>query len=142
MNKVTSKLTKAVCVVICLISCMCLFTACGTESIDGVWVLSKQVLADGTVVTGDQIERAESYTIANGMATYTCEAAEEGMDPISFILTVVETGKNTYDFNITGDVNFVSVEIKGKNLVYSFTDESGTMTFYFTKQKKSNKLQG
>lgn len=142
-NTISRKITILL-VLMCVISSTLLFASCGkAETINGTWVLVKQVESDGTVKEGNDIAAKEKYIIADGVANYSCEGGDSGMPDVGFQLTVVEKGNNMYDFVISDTLTFVSAEIKGKNLIYSIASDNGeSTTFYFEKQKSANKLEG
>lgn len=142
MSKVSTKLTKTLCVVMCVIMSITMLTACKTETIDGKWDLTKQVMADGTVKKGDDLAAAETYVIKQGIASYTCEGKSDDFSNVGFQLTVVDKGNNTYDFMASETYCLCTAEIKGKYLVYTVGEGDEAITFYFAKEKSANTLKG
>ena len=109
-------------------------TGCGKETIQGDWVLVKEVDADGTVYTQEDLEDigvAESYHIEEDVVSYTCHVM--GQD-ISFDMDLVDTGNNQYQF-ILKDMVFATVTLKGDTFTYTVKGEEEVDTMYFERVK-------
>ncbi len=109
-------------------------TGCGKETIQGDWVLVKEVDADGTVYTQEDLEDigvAESYHIEEDVVSYTCHVM--GQD-ISFDMDLVDTGNNQYQFKLK-DMVFATVTLKGDTFTYTVKGEEEVDTMYFERVK-------
>lgn len=113
---------------------MLVFTGCGKSTIQGDWVLVKEVDANGTELNQKDLEDlgvAESYHIEEDVARYTCKLM--GKD-ISFDLDLVDNGDNTYDFKLK-DMVFASVTLKGDTFTYTVEGAEESDTMYFERVK-------
>ena len=129
MRKIRITLIAAVVSVI-----MFVLTGCGKETIQGDWQLVKEVDADGTVYTQEDLEDlgiAESYHIEENVVTYTCNLM--GKD-ITFDLDLIDNGDNTYDFMLKEWV-FATVTLKGDTFTYTVDGEEESDTMYFERVK-------
>ena len=129
MRKIRITLIAAVVSVI-----MFALTGCGKETIQGDWVLVKEVDADGTVYTQEDLEDigvAESYHIEEDVVSYTCHVM--GQD-ISFDMDLVDTGNNQYQFKLK-DMVFATVTLKGDTFTYTVKGEEEVDTMYFERVK-------
>lgn len=109
-------------------------TGCGKETIQGDWVLVKEVDADGTVYTQEDLEEigvSEKYHIEEEVVSYTCHVM--GQD-ISFDMDLVETGNNQYQFKLK-DMVFATVTLKGDTFTYTVKGEEEVDTMYFERVK-------
>lgn len=125
MRKIRITLIAAVVSVI-----MFALTGCGKETIQGDWQLVKEVDADGTVYTQEDLEEigvAESYHIEEDVVSYTCHVM--GQD-ISFDMDLVDTGNNQYQFKLK-DMVFATVTLKGDTFTYTVKGEEEVDTMYF-----------
>ncbi|MBR6345161.1 MAG: hypothetical protein IKR70_05455 [Lachnospiraceae bacterium] len=105
-------------------------TGCGKETIQGDWQLVKEVDADGTVYTQEDLEDmgvAESYHIEEDVVSYTCHVM--GQD-ISFDMDLVDTGNNQYQFKLK-DMVFATVTLKGDTFTYTVEGEAESDIMYF-----------
>ena len=129
MRKIRITLIAAVVLVI-----LFALTGCGKETIQGDWVLVKEVDADGTVYTQEDLEDigvAESYHIEEDVVSYTCHVM--GRD-ISFDMDLVDTGNNQYQFKLK-DMVFATVTLKGDTFTYTVKGEEEVDTMYFERVK-------
>ena len=129
MRKIRITLIAAVVSVI-----MFALAGCGKETIQGDWQLVKEVDADGTVYTQEDLEDlgiAESYHIEDNVVTYTCNLM--GKD-ITFDLDLIDNGDNTYDFMLKEWV-FATVTLKGDTFTYTVDGEEESDTMYFERVK-------
>lgn len=129
MRKIRITLIAAVVSVI-----MFALTGCGKETIQGDWQLVKEVDADGTVYTQEDLEDlgiAESYHIEEDVVTYTCNLM--GKD-ITFDLDLIDNGDNTYDFMLKEWV-FATVTLRGDTFTYTVEGEEESDTMYFERVK-------
>lgn len=109
---------------------MVVLAGCGKSTIQGDWVLVKEVDKDGTVLTQSDLEDlgiAESYHIEEDVVTYTCNLM--GKD-ITFDLDLIDNGDNTYDFMLKEWV-FATVTLKGDTFTYTVEGEEESDTMYF-----------
>lgn len=129
MRKIRITLIAAVVSVI-----MFALAGCGKETIQGDWQLVKEVDADGTVYTQEDLEDigvAESYHIEEDVVSYTCHVM--GQD-ISFDMDLVDTGNNQYQFKLK-DMVFATVTLKGDTFTYTVKGEEEVDTMYFERVK-------
>ena len=109
---------------------MVMLAGCGKSTIQGDWVLVKEVDADGTVYLQEDLEDlgiAESYHIEEDVVTYTCNLM--GKD-ITFDLDLIDNGDNTYDIMLKEWV-FATVTLKGDTFTYTVEGEEESDTMYF-----------
>lgn len=109
---------------------MVMLAGCGKSTIQGDWVLVKEVDADGTVYLQEDLEDlgiAESYHIEEDVVTYTCNLM--GKD-ITFDLDLIDNGDNTYDFMLKEWV-FATVTLRGDTFTYTVEGEEESDTMYF-----------
>ena len=112
-------------------------TGCGKQGMDGTWVKSEIIEADGTVLTGDDIGPTEAYIIEGDIAWYstTLEAFDKD---VSMELAIIENDDKTYDFKIlkNGEVTRLSLlsgaTFDGDKLTSPMPDGS---KFIYTRQK-------
>jgi hypothetical protein len=112
-------------------------TGCGKQNMDGSWVKSEIIEADGTVLTGDDIGPTEVYVIEGDKAWYstTLEAFDKD---VSMELAIIENDDKTYEFKIlkNGELTRLAllsgVEFDKDKMTAKMYDES---TFIFTRQK-------
>ena len=129
MRKIRITLIAAV-----VLAIMFALTGCGKETIQGDWQLVKEVDADGTVYTQEDLEDlgiAESYHIEEDVVTYTCNLM--GKD-ITFDLDLIDNGDNTYDFMLKEWV-FATVTLRGDTFTYTVEGEEESDTMYFERVK-------
>ena len=125
---------KASFLLILIATAMVMLAGCGKSTIQGDWVLVKEVDKDGTVLTQSDLEDlgiAESYHIEENVVTYTCNLM--GKD-ITFDLDLIDNGDNTYDFMLKEWV-FATVTLKGDTFTYTVEGEEESDTMYFERVK-------
>ena len=125
---------KASFLLILIATAMVMLAGCGKSTIQGDWVLVKEVDKDGTVLTQSDLEDlgiAESYHIEEDVVTYTCNLM--GKD-ITFDLDLIDNGDNTYDFMLKEWV-FATVTLKGDTFTYTVEGEEESDTMYFERVK-------
>ena len=85
-------------------------TGCGKQGMDGTWVKSEIIEADGTVLTGDDIGPTEAYIIEGDIARYTT-SFEINDKEVGMELKIIENDDKTYDFKIlkNGEVSRLSL---------------------------------
>ena len=132
-NRIMRKIRTAISFIM-LTAAMLVFTGCGKSTIQGDWVLVKEVDTDGTVLNRSELKDlgvAESYHIEDDVVSYTCNLM--GKD-ISFDLELVDNGDNTYDF-VLKDLVFAKVTLKGDTFTYTVECEEDSNTMYFERVK-------
>ena len=132
-NRIMRKIRTAISFIM-LTAAMLVFTGCGKSTIQGDWVLVKEVDTDGTVLNRSELEDlgvAESYHIEDDVVSYSCNLM--GKD-ISFDLELVDNGDNTYDF-VLKDLVFAKVTLKGDTFTYTVEGEEESNTMYFERVK-------
>ncbi len=125
---------KASFLLILIATAMVMLAGCGKSTIQGDWVLVKEVDKDGTVLTQSDLEDlgiAESYHIEEDVVTYTCNLM--GKD-ITFDLDLIDNGDNTYDFMLK-EWAFATVTLKGDTFTYTVEGEEESDTMYFERVK-------
>ena len=118
-----------------LLSFTCIGCGETTTTIEGEWVLTKKVCADGTVLDeGDLKEygHREVYIISEEGVQYTC--ALSGMKTTNLEMTMELTGENEYTFYAGGKFLFAVATLEGKQLSYTVGDAEDAMTFIFEKK--------
>lgn len=97
------------------------FTGCGEKGIEGTWVLKEEIQADGTKLSGKDLEDlgvAETYEIKDGTVTYTAEVASMSK-PVTIEFELEDIGHNTYRFNIPGGkYTFATAVVDGNTMSY------------------------
>ena len=97
------------------------FTGCGEKGIEGTWVLTEEIQADGTKISKKDLERvgvAETYVIKDSKVTYTADV-DTMEKPVTFELVLEDLGDNRYNFNFpNGTFTFVTVDVKGNTMSY------------------------
>ncbi len=112
-------------------------SGCGNgDSIEGTWVLTEEIEADGNKIDSKELEEigvAETYVISGTEVKYTCEA-ELIKKPIEITFTLEELGDNKYKFKYGDGFDFATVEVKGNTLSYEVGEEEPTKMI-FKRQK-------
>ena len=117
-----------------IISCI-LFGGCGDKGIEGDWILYEEVTGDGTVMSQKDLEKegiSEEYSIEGETVHYVLNAPAMGK-PVSFDLTLVEKGKNKYDFKLKSIV-FASVELSGDTFSYTVGEVADSSKMIFKRK--------
>lgn len=108
-------------------------TACGKEeTLDGKWVLTRQELADGTVLKGKDVKIYESYEINGDTATFT--SIVDGLGETNLDLTVEQIGDNEYQFVIRNRLNFTTGKLEGKYLKCTVGGGSNASIYIYEKK--------
>ena len=109
-------------------------SACGGQTIEGDWVLVKEVWGDGTVIDKDELKEegiGETYHIEGDTVEYTCLVMGK---EINLEMKLVENTDGTYVFQI-GTIDFATVTFKGNKFHYTVGEGSDASTMYFERQK-------
>lgn len=107
---------------------------CGSQTIEGDWVLVKEVWGDGTVIDKDELKEegiGETYHIEGEDVKYTCLVMGK---EINLNMKLVENSDGTYTFQI-GTIDFATVTFKGNKLQYTIGEGNDASTMYFERQK-------
>ncbi|MBO6205807.1 MAG: hypothetical protein J6O73_02610 [Lachnospiraceae bacterium] len=115
-----------------------MLTGCGEQGIEGKWVLTKEVLSDGTKMNAKDLADegiAESYEISGDKAVYTCDVALIGK-PITIEFDVKELGNNTYDLQMPGGYVFATVTVDHNTMTYEVGEGDSYSKMYFSRQKQ------
>ena len=117
-----------------LITVVILLTGCGDQGIEGKWVLTKVVHADGTKDDAKDLEKmgsSESYEITGDKAVYTCDA-EALAKPVTIEFDLVDLGNNTYSIQMSSGLEFVTATVKGNSMICEVGEGDH---FYYSRQK-------
>ena len=115
-----------------------MLTGCGEQGIEGKWVLTKEVLSDGTKMNAKDLADegiAESYEISGEKAVYTCDVALIGK-PITIEFDVKDLGNNTYDLQMPGGYVFATVTVDHNTMTYVVGEGDSYSKMYFSRQKQ------
>ena len=115
-----------------------MLTGCGEQGIEGKWVLTKEVLSDGTKMNAKDLADegiAESYEISGDKAVYTCDVALIGK-PITIEFDVKDLGNNTYDLQMPGGYVFATVTVDHNTMTYEVGEGDSYSKMYFSRQKQ------
>ena len=115
-----------------------MLTGCGEQGIEGKWVLTKEVLSDGTKMNAKDLADegiAESYEISGDKAVYTCDVALIGK-PITIEFDVKDLGNNTYDLQMPGGSVFATVTVDHNTMTYVVGEGDSYSKMYFSRQKQ------
>lgn len=110
---------------------MLAFTGCGEQSIEGEWVLVKEVTSDGETLSKKDLEEegiAETYSIYGDNVHYVLEMPLANK-PVEIDFTLEKLGDDRYNF-IKGNLTFATVTVKGDKMTYTVegVENSSTMT--------------
>ena len=97
---------------------------CG-KGIDGTWVLVEEYDANGVKTDAEGLKElgiAETYVISGDQVIYTLEM-DSASKPIEIEFVLEELGNNKYNFNLSGGLNFASVEVKGNKMTYEVGED-------------------
>lgn len=112
-------------------------TGCAKKGMDGKWLKTQYIEADGTVYTGEEAGPAEVYTIEGDRAWYSTSLEVNGKE-VGMELAIVENEDGTYDFKMIkngkpGKVSLLTnVEVKGNTMTATMYDGA---QFVFERQK-------
>ena len=124
------RLLSAVLMLVMLFS----LAGCGDQTIEGDWVLVKEVWGDGTVIDKDELEEegiGETYHIEGSTVEYKCMVMGK---EIGFDMELIENSDGTYTFQI-GTLEFAVVTLKGNKFSYTVGEGHDASTMYFERQK-------
>ena len=111
-------------------------SGCGGGSIEGTWVLTEEVEADGNKIDSNELKElgiSETYVISGTEVKYTCET--ELLDkPIELDFELEDLGDNRYKFKLGDILDFATVELKGNTFSYDVGEEDPTRMI-FKRQK-------
>lgn len=128
---------KIIAVIVTLALGIMMFTGCGNKGIEGTWVLVEEYEADGTKISGKELEEAgvsETYEIKDGTVTYTLEM-KYAKNPIVMEFELEDIGNDTYNFNIPGGrVTFASPVLNGNTFSYYAGEGEDAMKMVFKRQ--------
>ena len=117
-----------------ILSMLVLFAGCaGNKGIEGTWVLAEEIEANGNKLTGEDLQQlgvSEQYVISGTEVKYT--GSIPGLQKsIELTFELKENGKNEYEFNLPGGINFATVTLKGNKMTYvaGTKDSATTMIF-------------
>ena len=113
-----------------------LLTGCSAATIDGTWVLTEEIEANGNKLSQEQLEAmgiSERYVIAGEDVKYTCNSpgAEK---PIEIEFKLNDLGNNKYEFKVSDSFTFTTVEIKGNKMTYKVGTDNDSNTMIFKKK--------
>ena len=112
---------KVIAVLVALMLSIAVFTGCGEKGIEGTWVLTEEIQADGTKVSKSDLEDigiAETYEIKDGTVTYTLEM-DSMKKPVTIEYELEDIGHNTYRFNLPGGkYTFATAVVDGNTMSY------------------------
>ena len=107
--------------------------ACGkAETIDGKWVLTQEIMSDGTVYEGDDIGTYESYEINDSTAKFT--SVTDVFGEKTFDLQVEQINDSEYNFKLTDTLVFTTGKLEGKYLMCTIGEGSDAVTFVYEKE--------
>ncbi|MBO7356375.1 MAG: hypothetical protein ILP17_11725 [Lachnospiraceae bacterium] len=124
------RLLSAVLMLVMLFS----LAGCGDQTIEGDWVLVKEVWGDGTVIDKDELEEegiGETYHIEGSTVEYKCMVMGK---EIGFDMELIENSDGTYTFQL-GTLEFAVVTLKGNKFSYTVGEGHDASTMYFERQK-------
>jgi hypothetical protein len=108
-------------------------SACGEQTIEGDWVLVREVWGDGTVIDKDELDDegiGEKYHIEGDAVEYTCLVLGK---EINLEMELIENSDGTYTFQI-GTITFATVTLKGNKFQYTVGEGNDASTMYFERQ--------
>ena len=108
-------------------------SACGEQTIEGDWVLVREVWGDGTVIDRDELDDegiGEKYHIEGDAVEYTCLVLGK---EINLEMELIENSDGTYTFQI-GTITFATVTLKGNKFQYTVGEGNDASTMYFERQ--------
>ena len=113
-------------------------TGCAKKGMDGKWVKTQYIEADGTVYKGEDAGPAEVYTIEGDRAWYSTSLEVNGKE-VGMELAIVENEDGTYDFRLMKDGKpservslLTNAEFKGNTMTATLNDGA---QFVFESQK-------
>ena len=130
------KTMKIIMLVSVITACFMLLTGCGAASIEGTWVLTEEIEANGNKLSQEQLEAmgvSERYVITGEDVQYTCNVAG-AEKPIEIEFKLNDLGNNKYEFKVSDSFIFNTVEIKGNKMTYNVGTDGGNTTMIFKKK--------
>lgn len=116
-----------------IIMSLTFLVACGkVETIDGKWVLTQEVMADGTVYKGDDIGTYESYEINDSTAKFT--SVTDVFGEKTFDLQVEKVNDSEYNFKLTDTLVFTTGKLESKYLMCTIGEGSDAVTFIYERE--------
>ena len=117
--------------------CVLVFAGCGNKGIEGTWVLVEEYEADGTKISGKDLEDvgvSETYEIKDGTVTYTLEMSS-AKKPIVMEFELEDLGNNTYNIRIpNSSVIFASPVLNGNTFSYYVGEGENAMKMVFRRK--------
>lgn len=128
---------KAIAVIVTLALSIMVFTGCGEKGIEGTWVLTEEIQADGTKVSKSELEDigiSETYEIKGSTVTYTLEM-DALKKPVTIEYVLEDLGNNTYNFNFpTGSFTFATAVVDGNTMSYYVGEGDDAMKMIFKRK--------
>ena len=117
--------------------CVLVFAGCGNKGLEGTWVLVEEYEADGTKISGKELEDvgvSETYEIKDGTVTYTLEMSS-AKKPIVMEFELEDLGNNTYNIRIpNSSVIFASPILDGNTFSYYVGEGENAMKMVFRRK--------
>ena len=117
--------------------CVLVFAGCGNKGIEGTWVLVEEYEADGTKISGKELEDvgvSETYEIKDGTVTYTLEMSS-AKKPVVMEFELEDLGNNTYNIRIpNSSVIFASPVLNGNTFSYYVGEDENAMKMVFRRK--------
>lgn len=124
---------KKLILILAIIMSATFLSACGKEeTLDGKWVLTREELADGTVLKGKDIQIYESYEIHGDTAKFT--SIVDGLGETNIDFRVEQIDDNEYNFIYLGDRVFTTGKLEGKYLKCTVGKGSDASIFFYEKK--------
>ena len=129
--------SKIITVILILSLSVLAFAGCGNKGIEGTWVLVEEYEADGTKITGKELEDvgvSETYEIKGGTVTYTLEMSS-AKKPVVMEFELEDLGNNTYNIRIpNSSVIFASPVLNGNTFSYYVGEDENAMKMVFRRK--------
>ena len=112
---------KVIAILVVLTLSLFAFTGCGGggKGIEGTWILTEEIQADGTKVSKNDLEElgvSEIYEIKGSSAIYKAELASMSK-PVTIEFEIEDLGHNTYRIRLPGsNVTFATAVLDGNTL--------------------------
>ena len=118
--------------------CVTLLAGCtgGGHGIEGSWFLTEEIESNGNKLTQKDLEGmgiSEEYVITGSEVKYTCNIPGT-QKPITMTLELNEVGKNQYEFNLPGGLNFATATVKGNKMSYDVGEGANCTTMIFARK--------
>ena len=129
--------SKIITVILILSLSVLAFAGCGNKGIEGTWVLVEEYEADGTKISGKELEDvgvSETYEIKDGTVTYTLEMSS-AKKPVVMEFELEDLGNNTYNIRIpNSSVIFASPVLNGNTFSYYVGEDENAMKMVFRRK--------